>query len=505
MTLRQRSIGQISRSPGFVTFPAIRKVPMKTVLSCAAAVICAAFASAHGEGLTRISPEAIAAATQLRDQALNDPAAYDFVAGLTTEIGPRLAGSENDLRAREWVITRFKTLGFDKVWTEPVTYPKWVRRSESAAIVAPYPQQLAVAALGGSPGTAKGGLTGSIVMFEDFKALQAADAASVKGKIVYIAYRMRAERDGSGYAPASAGRTKGAALAAKLGASAFVLRSAGSDSDRLPHTGLTEFEPAGPKIPAAALSNADADLLERMLAAGRQVTLRLDLDCGVEGTYTGANVIGQVSGTEHPEEIIDIGGHLDSWDPGTGAIDDGAGVAIAAAAAHLISALPQRPRRSVRVVAFANEESGDIGGIAYAAAHKSEIDRHILGAESDFGAGRIWRLSSQVRPEALGAIDQMMQVLAPLGIERGHNGHAEGGDLDGLGAAGMALLELDQDGTRYFDWHHTANDTLDKIDRKDLNQNVAAYAVFAYLAAQADGSFGSAQGAVFGPPSAVTP
>src|SRR5512146_2850921 len=151
---------------------------MKALLYCVAAMTCMASSATHGEGLTRISPEALATATQLRDQALNDPTAYDFVAGLTTEIGPRLAGGENDRRAREWVIARFKALGFDKVWTEPVSYPKWVRRSESAAIVAPYPQHLAVAALGGSPGTAKGGLTGSIVMFEDFKALQAADAAS---------------------------------------------------------------------------------------------------------------------------------------------------------------------------------------------------------------------------------------------------------------------------------------------------------------------------------------
>ena len=171
---------------------------MKALLPCVAAMICAASASAHGEGLTRISPEALATAAQLRDQALNDATAYDFVAGLTTEIGPRLAGSENDLRAREWVMAHFRSLGFDKVWTEPVTYPKWVRRGESAAIVAPYPQHLAIAALGGSPATAKGGLTGSVVLFEDFKALQAADAASVKGKIVYIAYRLRAARDGSG-------------------------------------------------------------------------------------------------------------------------------------------------------------------------------------------------------------------------------------------------------------------------------------------------------------------
>jgi Zn-dependent M28 family amino/carboxypeptidase len=459
------------------------------------ALSACAVSPAFAAELTRIPPAALATAANLRDQALKDQAAYAFVADLTTQIGPRLAGGENDQRARDWTIARFKALGFDKVWTEPATFPKWVRRSESAQILAPYAQHLAVSALGGSPATPKGGLSGQIVAFKDFPALKAATGESVKGKIVYIGYHMHAERDGHDYAAATAGRTHGPALAATLGATAFVLRSAGSDSDRLPHTGLTQFETNGAKIPAAALSNPDADLLERMLAGGAAVTLQLDLDCGVEGDYTGANVIGEVTGSEHPREAVVIGGHLDSWDPGTGAIDDGAGVAIAAGAAHLISTLPQKPKRSIRVVAFANEEAGMIGGKAFGAAHKGEVGRYVLGAESDFGAGPIWRLSSQVKPEALGAIDQMMQVLAPLGVARGRDGHLDGGDFSSMGEAGMALLSLTQDGTRYFDWHHTANDTLDKIDPKELNQNVAVYAVFAYLAAQADGDFGSAPGA----------
>jgi Zn-dependent M28 family amino/carboxypeptidase len=460
-----------------------------------AALSCCAFSPAYGADVTRISPAVLTTAATLREQALKDPAAYAFVADLTTQIGPRLAGGDNDQRARDWTIARFKALGFDKVWSEPVTFPKWVRRSESAQILTPYAQPLAVSALGGSPATPKGGLSGQVVAFKDFSALKSATAESVKGKIVYVGYHMHAERDGHDYAVATAGRTRGPALAATLGASAFVLRSAGSDNDRLPHTGLTLFEGNGAKIPAAALSNPDADLLERMLTNGPGVTLHLDLDCGVEGDYTGANVIGEVTGSERPREVVVIGGHLDSWDPGTGAIDDGAGVAIAAGAAHLISTLPQRPKRSIRVVAFANEEAGMIGGKAYGIAHQGEVARHILGAESDFGAGPIWRLSSQVKPEALGAIDQMMQVLAPLGVARGSNGHTDGGDLSSMGTAGMALLSLTQDGTRYFDWHHTANDTLDKIDPKELNQNVAVYAVFAYLAAQADGDFGSAPGA----------
>lgn len=217
----------------------------------------------------------MATAASLREQALKDPAAYSFVADLTTQIGPRLAGGENDERAREWTIERFKALGFDKVWSEPVTFPKWVRHSESAKILTPYAQPLAVTALGGSPATPKGGLSRQIVAFKDFPALKAATAESVKGKIVYIGYRMHAERDGHDYGPATAGRTRGPALAATLGARAFVLRSAGSDSDRLAHTGLTLFAAKGARIPAAALSNPDADLLERMLADATPVTLQL--------------------------------------------------------------------------------------------------------------------------------------------------------------------------------------------------------------------------------------
>ncbi len=467
---------------------------MKPLLPCMLAMACTTISSVQAVELTRLPADALTTAIALRDHALDDTSAYTFVADLTTQIGPRLAGGANDQRARDWTVARFKTLGFDKVWSEPVRFPRWVRRDQHAAIVTPTAQTLSVLALGNSPATPKGGLTGEIVAFKDFAALSAALPAVVKGKIVYIGFHMHAFRDGHEYGTASAGRSQGPAVAAKLGATALVLRSAGTDNDRLAHTGVTAFAD-GPRIPAAAMSNPDADLLERMLAGGHPVILHLDLDCGTEGEFVGANVIGEITGTAHPEEVIAIGGHLDSWDPGTGAIDDGAGVAIAVGAAHLIAQLPQRPKRSIRVVAFANEEAGMFGGHAYAAAHKADVAHHILAAESDFGAGRIWRLGSQVKPEALGAIDQMMQVLGPLGVERGGNGHAHGGDFGSIGEAGGALLDLTQDGTKYFDWHHTANDTLDKIDAKDLNQNVAVYAVFAYLAAEAEGDFGSAPGA----------
>jgi hypothetical protein len=465
-------------------------------LLCILIVTCSTVAAA-GDA-TRISDQSVETAKKLRDTALTDSTAYDFVAALTTEIGPRLAGGPNDQRARQWTVARFKALGFDKVWTEPATYPKWVRRGEHASIVAPYAQNLVVLALGHSPGTPKGGITGDIVAFKDFPDFEKADAASVKGKIVYIGYRMHQTRDGHDYGMGSQGRTQGPALAAKRGAKAFLLRSAGTDDDRVAHTGVTQFEKGDPQVPAAAMSNPDADLIERMLAGGKTVIVKLDLDCGMEGSYTGANVVGEITGSEKPDEAVVIGGHLDSWDPGTGAIDDGAGVAIAAGAAHLIGQLPHHPKRSVRVVAFANEEAGMFGGHAFAEAHKADVAKFTVGAESDFGSGKVWKLSSKVKPEALGAIDQMMQVLAPLGVERGPDNRGHGGDFGAMGDAGMAIIDLGQDGTRYFDWHHTANDTLDKIDPKDLAQNVAVYAVFAYLAADADGDFGSAPGAFAG-------
>lgn len=449
-------------------------------------------AAVAADGSTRIPAQALEQASALRDAAAKDALAYEIVSELTTEIGPRLAGSANDARALAWVQAKFKALGYDKVWTEPVKYPKWVRRSETAELVAPWPQKLAVTALGGSPGTPKGGLVAKVVGFDSLDALKTATSEQVRDKIVYVGARMHQHKDGHDYGIGSAVRTGGPILAAAKGAAAFVLRSAGTDGNRLPHTGITRF--ADRKIPAAAVSNPDADLIEAALKHGQPVKLKLALDCGTEGEYTGANVIGEITGSERPDEIVAIGGHLDSWDLGTGAIDDGAGVAIAMAAGAQVMKSGQRPKRTIRVVAFANEESGLFGGKAYAEAHAAELAKHVLVSESDGGAGRVWQLGASVKPEALGAIDQIMQVLAPLGVARGGNGGG-GPDFSPFHAKGVAALSLRQDATHYFDWHHTANDTLDKIDRDDIAQNVAVYATWTYLAAETEGDFGSAPGA----------
>lgn len=279
--------------------------------------------------------------------------------------------------ARDWAVARFKALGFDKLTTEPVSYLLWQRRSENAAIVAPYPQKLVVTALGYSPGTPKGSLTAEVVKFDSLDALKAADPSSVKGRIVYIGYCMQRAKDGHFYGIGSAIRTQGPVIARARGAAGFLLRTAGTPwHSRYPHTGVTGFTDQAKAIPAAALSQPDADQLERMLAYGKPVRVHLELDCGITGQYTGANVIGEITGAKHPEQILDIGGHLDSWDPGTGAIDDSAGVATAMAAAKLIGDLPQRPDRTIRVIAFANEEMGLWGGRAYAKKHGADVRNH---------------------------------------------------------------------------------------------------------------------------------
>jgi hypothetical protein len=446
---------------------------------------------------TTIPAAAVKTAEQLRDKAMHDDTGYRIVESLTTEVGPRMAGSDADQRARDWAIARFKALGYDKVYTEAVTYPLWVRRSEHGAIVAPFPQPLVLAALGNSPGTPKGGLTAQVVKFDSLDALKAADPASVKGKIVYIGYRMQRSRDGHDYGMGSTVRVAGPVIAEAKGAAGFLLRSAGTDAtQRIAHTGVTGFHGQDKGIPAAALSNPDADQLERVLAYGKPVSVKLDLDCGIVGQYTGANVIGEITGRRHPGQVVAIGGHLDSWDPGTGAIDDGAGVAIAMAAGKLIHDLPQRPDRTIRVIAFANEEMGLWGGRAYAEKHADEVAKFQLGTESDLGADPVYRMSASVKPEARDAIMQIAGVLAPLGVTYDAKRPGGGGsDLSQMHAKGMAALTLDQDATRYFDWHHTSNDTLDKIDPQKLAQNVAVYAAFSYMAAQADGDFGSAPGA----------
>ncbi|WP_363800739.1 M28 family peptidase [Lysobacter firmicutimachus] len=423
----------------------------------------------------------------MRERALASDLGYRITESLTTEVGPRLAGSEADARAVKWAEAKFKELGFDKVWTEPVTFPKWERRSERAEVLGAHRQPLALTALGGSPA---GQVEAEVVRFADLAALEAAPAGSLAGKIAFVDYRMERARDGAGYGPGGRVRSRGPSAAIRAGASAFLMRSAGTDSHRNPHTGITRFDDGLTPIPSAALAAPDADQLARLSARG-PIKVSLALDCGWDGEATSYNVIGEIRGKSKPEEVVIIGGHLDSWDLGTGAIDDGAGVGLTMAAAKLIGQTRLRPARSVRVIAFANEEQGLHGGKAYALKHAKDVAKHQIGAESDFGAGRIYAYSSSAPDYAQAADKQIAEALAPLGIEHTPGKGGPGPDISPFAAGGLAWARLAQDGSDYFDYHHTPDDTLDKIDPKALAQNVAAYAVFAYLAASAEGDFGS--------------
>jgi len=454
-----------------------------------------------------IAEPAMSTAAQLRDTAMQGSGAYALVESLTTEVGARMAGTPADARAVRWAEQKFKALGFDRVLLEPVSFPVWRRGHESAEVLAPAPQKLSILALGFSSGTPKGGVEAEIVRFPNLAALSAADAAEVRGKIVFVSQKMERRRDGGGYGPAVAVRGQSAEIAGRKGAVAVLIRSIGTDNDRFPHTGgaiwlgQIALDPQIAKrarklrdgsliattlVPAAALSNPDADQLDRLVARGAPVRIKLELDVGLAGEYTSHNVIGELIGREKPGEFVLIGGHLDSWDPGTGAIDDAAGVGITMAAGALIAKLPERPRRSIRVVAFANEEQGLYGGNAYAKLHADAAQTHVAIAESDFGAGLIYRFDSNVAAESLPLADAIGSVLYPLGIERGGNVARVGSDIGPIAKLGAPAFSLGQDGSDYFDYHHTANDTLDKIDAAKLDQNVAAYAAFAYLAAEAE-------------------
>ena len=434
----------------------------------------------------------LANAGALAAAGAQDTGAYAIVESLTTEVGPRLAGSPAFDRATKWAQEEFKSLGYDRVYLEPVSFPVWERRHESAEIVAPYPQRLIITTLGGSVGTCGKPLEADVVEFATLAALQLAQPGSLTGKIAYISNRMERTKDGHGYGPAVAARS-GASTAADKGAVALVIRSIGTDSDRLPHTGMQRYAEGSTKIPAVALSNPDADLLSNMVRRRKPVTLRLDIDAGHTGaTKTEYNVIGEIRGRKLPDEVVVIGGHLDSWDLGTGAIDDASGVAITMAAGAMIGRLDKAPLRTIRVIAFANEEQGVFGGRAYAETHKAELDLQQLGAESDFGAGRIYSFRAGVAAEAIPVVEQIAKLLEPLGIayETGKGG--PGPDITPFAKVGMPWAQLAQDGTDYFDYHHTANDTLDKVNAKALDQQAAAYAVMAYVAADSPVDFGRA-------------
>jgi Iap family predicted aminopeptidase len=422
-------------------------------------------------------------AAALRDAALaGDTVAWDFVEGITTEVGPRLAGTEAEERGRQWALRRLTDLGFSNVHVEPFEMPVWVRGEERAEILSPFPQSLVVTALGNSGATPARGIEAEVVYFDSVEALEAAPVSAVRGRIVFISHNMQANQDGSGYGPFGAPRRRGPTAASRKGAVGIVVRSIGTDHHRNPHTGVQTFAEGAPPIPAGALSIPDAEQLQRILARGRPVRMRLVLTPRNTGRHASGNVVAEVPGTDPSAGVIVIGGHLDSWDLGTGAVDDGAGMAITVAAAHRIMQAG-RPRRTIRVVLFGAEEVGGGGGPTHLRINRPAGNVVLVG-ESDFGADRVWRVQFSFAAANAPLAARIATLLAPLGIVRGSGSADAGADLGDWVKAGTAGVDLNQDGTRYFDYHHTPDDTLDKIDPVQLRQNVAAWT--AMLAAAAD-------------------
>ena len=425
----------------------------------------------------------------VRDAALSSDYAWHQLEHLTENIGPRPSGSPQAQAAAEYVAAEMRKLGLE-VHLEPAQVSHWVRGEEKAHLVE-YPgqaegttQRIVLTAISGSSATPAEGITADVVVVHNFDELKTLGRERVAGKIVLfnVPYDERKALAGmafEAYGEAVVYRGRGAKAAVELGAVASLIRSVGGADYRLPHTGYST--PAG--IPAAALAAEDADLVEHLASQGR-VRMHLTLTPQSLPDVTGYNVVADLKGSEHPEQIVVVSGHLDSWDLGRGAIDDGAGVVISMATAELLQRLHLRPRRTLRVIAWMDEENGGGGHDAYAKAHAAELPNHIAAIESDAGAGHPLGFSMKMPPAALAALQPVRDILRPVGstVFRAAE-HSPGSDIEPLVEAGVPGIGIIQDGRRYFDYHHSAADTLDKVDPRELRENTAAMAVLGYALA----------------------
>jgi len=425
------------------------------------------------------TPLAVGAAAA-RDAALKDGTAMEIVTSLTREVGARPTGSVAAVRARDWGLAKFRALGFQNVRAEPFTVTAWRRGAESAEIISPTAQPLRIMAIARSISTPPGGLRAPVEVFDSYAALLAQRPASLAGKIVLVNQKMVRTQDGSGYGAINPARTQGAVEAARRGAIAYLVRSLSTDDGPAPHTGAMRYSTSVIEIPAASLSPPDADRIAELARRG-QVVVRLNIAADTVGSVPAWNVVGEIPGTT--DEVIVIGGHLDSWDVGTGAVDDAAGIAITTAAARLVGQQPGQRRRTLRVVMFGAEEI-DESSAAYVAAHPAEVPRMVIASESDAGAGPVFAVRLPAGAAGKPEMAPLAGLLAPLKIFIAREAAvAAGADTAGLVAMGVPVFNMRQDMSKYFDWHHSVDDTLDKINPDELAQNVAAWATMLYLVA----------------------
>jgi carboxypeptidase Q len=441
---------------------------------------------------TVFSVQTLAELRQLQKAALESNYGYRQVAHLANNIGPRLSGSAQAAKAVEYVAGELKALGCN-VRFEKVMVPRWVRGEETGALVqfpgqAPSTtQKIVLCALGPSVATPTNGITAEVIVVKNFDELKSMPREKVAGKIVLFNYpfdkQMAAQgRAGEAYGEAVAYRSHGPSAAARQGAIACLIRSVGGADYRLPHTGMTDYAKDVPKIPAGAVTAEDADLIANLVPQG-PVKMKLTLTPQTLPDVESANVIADIKGSEHPEQVVISSGHLDSWDLGTGAIDDAAGVAVSMEAANLIQKLHLKPKRTIRVIAWMNEENGEAGSKQYAKDHEKEIPNHFAAMETDGGAGHPIGVNIKGKPE-------VKKMFAPVALILQESGagildlveHC-GADIEPLEKAGVPAFSPIQDNRFYFNYHHTAADTLDKIVPKELAENSAVVAVVAYALA----------------------
>ena len=439
----------------------------------AVALTCAL--PAQGLGAQAVAERYRETANRIIDAASADSTAWLRLAELTERFGARLSGSASLERAIDWMLERMRSDGLQNVRGEPVMVPVWVRGTESAQLVSPRAENLPMLGLGGSIATPRGGITADVLVVRSFSELTA-NAERAKGKIVLF------DAPFTSYGETVQYRARGAIAAAQVGAVAALVRSITPYSMRTPHTGGMFYDSTVTRIPAAAITVEDAEMLHRMQARGERVRVKLEMSARSLPDAPSRNVVAELAGTERPEEVVVFGGHIDSWDVGRGAMDDGGGVVVAWEAVRLLQRLGLRPRRTIRVVGWTNEENGGRGGQGYRDTHRAELDRHVLAIESDAGVFRPTGFGFTGSDEAYQIIREVGTLLDRIGagnITRGGGG-ADIAPIMALGVPGMGLTV---DGTRYFWYHHTDADTVDKLDPRDMALCVAAVAVMAYVIA----------------------
>ena len=420
------------------------------------------------------------------DRAMNGPTtAWQLMDELCTDIGPRLSGSENLDRALQWAKVHMEKQGHENVRIEPVKVPAWHRGNESAVMTAPYDTNLAMLGLGMSVGTPPKGIEAEVVVLSSKEELEQRKG-ELAGKIVLWNVPMvpNPQTGDPGYGDAVGYRVKGADMVAKHGAVAMLIRSLASATLYTPHTGTLSYDDRSRAIPAAAITVEDADRIARLTKRGKTVKVRLKMDAKLNGEVDSGNVIGEIVGAEKPEEIVVIGGHIDSWDVGEGAHDNASGVAISMAALDLLREAFPRPRRTIRVVLWTNEENGLGGARAYARDHEAELSNHVAAVESDSGGARVVAIGLQSKEEAVAlTATERFEPVAPVFTELAVTSIGpgrSGADLGPLVEKGVLGIGLRHDVTHYFDVHHTAADTLDKIDPDEIRQGVASMALLAW-------------------------